>query len=48
MWNEYRKEYKVRGGVELTGKGDDWHTNDEIEEEGEEEEEEEEELVYDY
>ena len=29
MWNEYRKEYKVRGGVEMTGKGEPWHTKEE-------------------
>ena len=24
--NEYRKEYKVRGGVEMTVEGELWHT----------------------
>ena len=33
MWDEYRKEYKVRGGVEMTGKGEPWHTKEEEEEE---------------
>ena len=28
---EYRKEYKVRGGVEMTGKGEPWHTKEEEE-----------------
>ena len=32
MWDEYRKEYKVRGGVEMTGKGEPWHTKEEEEE----------------
>ena len=31
MWDEYRKEYKVRGGVEMTGKGEPWHTKEEEE-----------------
>ena len=28
VWDEYRKEYKVRGGVEMTGKGEPWHTKE--------------------
>ena len=28
--NEYRKEYKVRGGVEMTVEGELWHTKEEF------------------
>ena len=28
--NEYRKEYKVKGGVEMTVEGDLWHTKEEF------------------
>ena len=28
MWDEYIKEYKVRGGVEMIGKGEPWHTKE--------------------
>ena len=28
--NEYKKEYKVRGGVEMTVKGELWHTKKEF------------------
>ena len=28
--SEYRKEYKVRGGVEMTVEGELWHTKEEF------------------
>ena len=28
--NEYRKEYKVRGGVEMTVEGELWHLKEEF------------------